>query len=184
MCVSVESYLQCIKFSGFVFHVCIFQRKETKGKKVNVAKTGTSSAGAYAVNGYNSWVHQSHLLMLIDTELVAAAPPSFQGSDFHVGFGTGRQKEADASCDQHVPDAVDVEVVLLRLHEGVQGHRRCGDGGARKQEKHPALPSRWVTAAPTDGAHSLKDTNKRISKTAHKEKEALINGKHRPVETL
>lgn len=32
-CVSVKSYLQCIsKFSGFVFRVFIFQRKERKGK--------------------------------------------------------------------------------------------------------------------------------------------------------
>lgn len=157
MSVSVQSYLQCIsKFSGFVFRVCIFKRKETKGKKVHVVKN-LSSAGAYAIDGYNTWVHQSHLLVLIHTELVTAASSPFEGSDFHVGFGTWWQKESDASGDQHVPDAVDVEVVLLCLHKGVQGHCWRGDRGAGEQEKHPALPGRWVTAAPAEGAHSPGD---------------------------
>lgn len=118
----VKSYLQCIsKFSGFVFRVFIFQRKgEERQIKVHFAKLHrTSSAGAYAVDGNDRWVHQSHLLVLVHTELVAAASPPLQGSDFHVWFGTWRKKEADAPGDEHVPDAVDVEVILLSLHEGV-----------------------------------------------------------------
>lgn len=54
-----------------------------------------------------------------------------------------------------MPDAVDVEVVLLRLHEGVEGHGRRGDHSAWKEEEHPALPGGWVATPPTDGAHRL-----------------------------
>lgn len=93
--------------------------------------------------------------MLVNAQLIAAAPPTLQRGHLRVGLGAGRQEEAHAPCDQHVPDAVDVEVVLLCLHEGVEGHGRRGDHGAREEEEHPALPGGRVAAPPSDGAHRL-----------------------------
>jgi len=119
---------------------------------------GSLSAGADAVNGDDGRVHQTQLLVLVDAQLIAAAPPALQRGRLGVGLRAGRQQEAHAACNQHVPDAVDVEVVLLRLHEGVEGHGRRGDHGARKEEEHPALPGGRVAAPPADGAHSLTNT--------------------------
>lgn len=115
------------------------------------------SARAYAVDGDDCRVHQAHLLVLVDAQLVAAAPAAFHGRDLGVGLGARRQQEAHAAGNEHVPDAVDVEVVLLRLHEGVERHGRRGDHGAREQEEHPALPGRGVAAAAADGADSLQE---------------------------
>lgn len=116
---------------------------------------GASSAGTNAVDGDDGRVHQAQLLVLVDAELIAAAAPALQRRHLGVGLGPGRQQEAHAPGDQHVPNAVDVEVVLLRLHEGVEGHGRRGDHGAREEEERPALPGGGVAAAAADGPHRL-----------------------------
>ena len=99
--------------------------------------------------------------MLVHAELIATAPPMLQGCHLGVGLGRRGQQEADTTCDQHVPDAMDVEVVLLCFHEGVQGHGGGGDQSSWEEEKHPALPGRRVAATPADGAHSLRDTHRK-----------------------
>lgn len=83
---------------------------------------GSLSAGTDAVDGDDGRVHQAQLLVLIHAQLIAATPPALQRGHLGVRLGARRQEEAHAPCDQHVPDAVDVEVVLLCLHEGVEGH--------------------------------------------------------------
>lgn len=113
------------------------------------------SAGTDAVDGNDGWVHQPHLLVLVHAQLIAAAPPTLQWGHLGVGLGTRRKQEAHAPRDQHVPDAVDVEVVLLCLHKGVQRHGGCGNHGAWEEKEHPALPSGRVATAPTNGAHRL-----------------------------
>lgn len=119
------------------------------------SREAAPSAGADAVDGDDGRVHQAQLLVLVDAQLVAAAAPALERRHLGVGLGARRQQEAHAAGDQHVPNAVDVEVVLLRLHEGVQGHGRRGDHGAREEEERPALPGGRVAAAPADGAHRL-----------------------------
>lgn len=129
---------------------------------------GSSSAGTDAVDGDDCRVHQAQLLVLVHAQLIAAAPPTLQRGHLGVRLGARRQEEAHAPCDQHVPDAVDVEVVLLRLHEGVQGHGRRGDHGAWEEEEHPALPGGRVATPPTDGAHRLigQQTHKTVFSTS------------------
>lgn len=116
---------------------------------------GSLSAGADAINGDDGRVHQAQLLVLVHTQLIAAAPPTLQWGHLGVGLGAWRQEEAHAPCNQHVPDAMDVEVVLLRLHEGVEGHGRCSNHGSWKEEEHPALPGGRVATPSTYSAHRL-----------------------------
>lgn len=118
----------------------------------------SSSAGADAVDGDDGRVHQAQLFVLVHAQLIATAPPTLQWGHLGVWLGAWWQQEAHAPCDQHVPDAVDVEVVLLCLHKGVQGNSRCGDHGSWEEEEHPALPGGRVATPPTDGAHRLTDT--------------------------
>lgn len=91
-----------------------------------------SSAGADAVDGDDGRVDKAHLLVFVDTQLVAAAPLAPQRRHLGIRLGPRRQQEAYAAGDQHVPDAVDVEIVLLRLHKSVERDGRGGDGGARE----------------------------------------------------
>lgn len=116
---------------------------------------GGLSASADAVDGDDGRVHQAQLLVLVDTQLVAAAPPALQRRYLGVGLGAGWQQEAHAPRDQHVPNAVDVEVVLLCLHKGVQRHGGRGDHGAREEEEDPTLPGGRVATASPNGAHRL-----------------------------
>lgn len=60
--------------------------------------------------------------MLVDAQLVPATTLTPHRRYLGVRLGSGRQQEAHAAGDQHVPDAVDVEVVLFSLHEGIEGH--------------------------------------------------------------
>lgn len=166
----------CIKVFTLLFQVlwlsfpCVnlpSKRRQWSVSKVKGGEWGSLSAGADAVDGDDRRVHQTQLLMLVDAQLIAAAPPALQRGHLGVRLGSRRQQEAHAAGDQHVPDAVDVEVVLLRLHEGVEGHGRRGDHGAREEEEDPALPGGWVTAPPADGAHRLPGghTHRTLSET-------------------
>lgn len=116
---------------------------------------GSLSAGADAIDGNDAWVHQAKLLMLIHAQLIATAPPTLQWGHLGIRLGSRWQEKAHTPCNQHVPDAVYVEVVLLRLHKGVERHGRCGNHGAREKEEHPALPGGRVATSTPDGAHSL-----------------------------
>lgn len=135
---------------------------------------GSSSAGADAVNGDDGRVHQAQLLVLVHTQLIAAAPPTLQRGHLGIGLSTRRQEEANAPCNQHVPDTVDVEVVLLRLHKGVEGHGRRGDHGAWEEEEYPALPGGRVATPATDGAHRLSGQQKHKVTFAFYFKEHLL----------
>jgi len=115
-----------------------------------------ASAGTNAVDGGHGWVDKPQLLLFIDAELVPAALAPGQRPQAPAGLGAGRQQEADAAGDEQVPDAVDVEVVLLRLHEGVEQHSGCRDQRSRAQVERPALPRRWVAVAAPDGASRLR----------------------------
>lgn len=128
---------------------------------VEGSKARSSSAGTDAVDGDNARVHQAQLLVLVHAQLIAAAPLPLQRGHLGVGFGARRQQEAHAARDQYVPDAVDVEVVILRLHEGVEGHGGYGDHGAGEKEENPTFPGGRVASATADGAHRLttKTTN-------------------------
>lgn len=154
----------CIKVFTLLFQVlwlsfpCVnfpSKRRQWSVSKLKGKEWGSSSAGADAVDGDDGRVHQTQFLMLVNTQLITTAPPALQRSHLGVGLGARRQEEAHAPRDQHVPNAVDVEVVLLCLHKGVEGHSRCGNHGARKEEEHPALPGRRVATPPTNGTHRL-----------------------------
>lgn len=125
------------------------------------------SALTDAVDGNDGWVHQAQFLVLVHAQLIAAAPLALQRGHLGIGFGSRRQQEAHAPRDQHVPYAVDVEVVLLRLHKGVQRHGGCRDHGAREQEEHPALPGGRVATPSPDGAHGLKGNSARMLVSAN-----------------
>lgn len=133
--------LHCDEFSGFVFLFLIPK---------------ASSAGADAIDGDDGRVDEAHLFVLVDTELVSASTLTPHWRHLGVGLGTRWQKEAHATSDQHVPDAVDVEVVFFCLHEGIERHGWSSNGGAWEQEEDPAFPCRRVAAPPPNGAYSLK----------------------------
>lgn len=80
------------------------------------------SALTDAVDGNDGWVHQAQFLVLVHTQLIAAAPLALQRGHLRIGLGARWQQEAHTPRDQHVPYAVDVEVVLLCLHKGVKRH--------------------------------------------------------------
>lgn len=48
-----------------------------------------------------------------------------------TGVALGEQ-EADGEGDHNVPRAVDVLVIVLRLHKGKQGQAHCSEQGARE----------------------------------------------------
>lgn len=104
----VRFYLHCDEFSGFVFLFFFIPK--------------VSSAGADAVDGDDGRVDEAHLFVLVDAELVSASTLAPHWRHLGVRLGTRRQQEAHAASDQHVPDAVDVEVVLFCLHEGIERH--------------------------------------------------------------
>lgn len=115
----------------------------------------SASAGTNAVDGGHGWVNEPQFLLFIDAELVPTALAPGQRPQAPAGLGTGWQQEADAAGDEQVPDAVDVEVVLLCLHEGIEQHGSCRDQCPRAQVESPALPGRWVAVAAPDGASCL-----------------------------
>lgn len=121
-----------------------------------VSELLSTSAGANAVDGGHSWVDKPQLLLFVDAELVPTALAPGQWPEAPAGLGTGWQQEANAAGDEQVPDAVDVEVVLLCLHEGIEQHGSCRNQRSRAQVESPALPGWWVTVAATDSTSCLQ----------------------------
>lgn len=128
---------------------CFHNRRQYESLKPRIS-TCTDT-----VNGHNGWINQAHFFMLVDTQLVATASPPLKRWDLVIMFGTWRKQEANTTSNQHVPDAVDVEVVLLGLHKGIQCHRWSGNHSTREEVENPTLPGGWVAAASSNGPYSL-----------------------------
>ena len=118
-----------------------------------------ASAGANAVDGGHRWINKPQLLLFVDAELVPTALTAGQRPQAPAGLGTGWQQEAHAAGDEQVPDTVDVEVVLLRLHEGIEQHSSHRNQRTWAQVERPELPGGWVAVAATDGASRLHGDN-------------------------
>lgn len=69
---------------------------------------------------------------------------------------TWRQQERRAPCQEHVPDAVGVIIVVTGHHGGVDGNGHRGHGDARKEVEDPALPGSRVAVAPVPTAVYLE----------------------------
>lgn len=182
ICIKVFTLLVQVLWLSFPCVIFPSKRRQWSVSKLKGLEWGSLSAGADTVDGDDGWVHQTKLLVLIDAQLITAAPPTLQRSHLGVGLGARRQEEADAPCDQHVPNAVDVEVVLLRLHKGVESHGRCCNHCAREEEEHPALPGGRVATPPANGAHGLagQEKDKRTFSTSSfrsNMKSKIANGK-------
>lgn len=126
----------------------------------------SASAGTNAVDGGYGRVDESQLLLFVDAELVPTALAPGQRPQAPAGLGTGWQQEADTASDEQVPDAVDVEVVLLCLHEGVEQHGSRRNQRSWAQVESPALPGRWVAVAAPDGASCLWWGKRRLEEAA------------------
>lgn len=113
------------------------------------------STGADTVYRHRSRVYQTQFLLLINAQLVPTALSPRQGRHSPIWFGTWWKEEANAAGNQHVPDAVDVKVVFLRLNKGVEGHSRTGDEGSWAEVEEPSLPCWGVTVAPPDRSECL-----------------------------
>lgn len=118
------------------------------------------SAGTDAADSGPSWAHKAQLLLFIDAQLVTTAPGPGSGRDPVVSLGTRRQQEAHTASNEHVPDAVNVEVVVPSLHEGVQQDGTAGNQAAWAQVEEPAAPCRRVTVPAPDAANCLWEAEK------------------------
>lgn len=78
------------------------------------------SAGTDAADSGPPWAHKAQLLLLIDAQLVTAAPGPGSRWDPVVSLGTWGQQEAHTASDEHMPNAVNVEVVVSGLHKSIE----------------------------------------------------------------
>ena len=78
------------------------------------------SAGTDAADRRPSWAHKAQLLLLIDAQLVTAAPGPGSRGDPVVSLGTRGQQEPHTASDEHMPNAVNVEVVVPGLHKSIE----------------------------------------------------------------
>lgn len=78
------------------------------------------SAGTDTADRGPSWAHEAQLLLLIDAQLVTAAPGPGSRWDPVVSLGTRGQQEAHTASDEHMPNAVNVEVVVSCLHKSIE----------------------------------------------------------------
>ena len=118
------------------------------------------SAGTDAADSGPSRAHKAQLLLLIDAQLVPAAPSPGSRGDPAVSLGTRGQQEAHTAGDEHVPDAMNVEVVVSGLHESIQQDGTARDEAARAQAEQPAAPRGWVAVPAADAAHCLGEAEK------------------------
>lgn len=78
------------------------------------------SAGTDAVDSGPSWAHKAQLLLLIDAQLVTTAPGPGSRWDPVVSLSSWGQQEAHTASDEHMPNAVNVEVVVSSLHKCIE----------------------------------------------------------------
>lgn len=78
------------------------------------------SAGTDAADSGPSRTHKAQLLLLIDAQLVTAAPGPGSRWDPVVSLSTWRQQKAHTASDEHMPNAVNVEVVVSGLHKSIE----------------------------------------------------------------
>lgn len=78
------------------------------------------SAGTDAADSGPSWAHKAQLLLFIDAQLVTTAPGPGSRRDPAVSLGTGRQQKAHTASNKHMPNAMNIEVVVPGLHESIQ----------------------------------------------------------------
>lgn len=78
------------------------------------------SAGTDAADSGPSGAHKAQLLLLIDAQLVTAAPGPGSRWDPVVSLGTRGQQEPHTASNKHMPNAVNVEVVVSGLHKSIQ----------------------------------------------------------------
>lgn len=78
------------------------------------------SAGTDTADRGPSWAHKAQLLLLIDAQLVTAAPGPSSRWNPVVSLGTRGQQEAHTASDEHMPNAVNVEVVVSCLHKSIE----------------------------------------------------------------
>ena len=77
-----------------------------------------------------------------------------------VSLGTRGQQEAHTASDEHVPDAVNVEVVVSGLHKSIQQDGTACDEAARAQTEEPAAPCGRVAVPAADAAYCLGEAEK------------------------
>lgn len=118
------------------------------------------SAGADAAHSGPSWTHKAQLLLLIDAQLVTTAPSPGSRWDPVVSLRTRGQQEAHTASNEHMPNAVDVEVVVLGLHKSIEQDGTPCNEAARAQVEKPAAPRRWVAVPAADTAERLGEAEK------------------------
>lgn len=118
------------------------------------------SAGTDAADSGPSWAYKAQLLLFIDAQLVTAAPGPGSRRDPTVSLGTGRQQEAHTASNEHMPNAMNVEVVVPGLHESIQEDSTAGNQAAWAQVEEPAAPCWRVTVSAPDTANCLGEAEK------------------------
>lgn len=98
--------------------------------------------------------------MFIDAQLVTAAPGPSSRWDPAVSLGSRRQQEADAASNEHMPNAMNVEVVVPGLHESIQKDGTACNKAARAQVEEPAAPCWRITVPAPDAANCLGEAEK------------------------
>lgn len=101
--------------------------------------------------------HCVQLFPVVLADLIVA------GELFGAGPGLGVlvtrwQQERCAPCQQHVPDAMGVVIVVAGHHGGVDGEGHSGHGDARQEVEHPTLPGGGVALTPVPAAVHLERT--------------------------
>lgn len=111
------------------------------------------SAGTDAADSGPSRAHKAQLLLLIDAQLVTAAPGPGSRWDLVVSLGTRGQQEAHTASDEHMPNAVNVEVVVSSLHKSIEQDGTARDKAAWAQVEKPAAPRGRVAVPAADAAY-------------------------------
>lgn len=118
------------------------------------------SAGTDTADRGPSWAHKAQLLLLIDAQLVTAAPGPSSRWNPVVSLGTRGQQEAHTASDEHMPNAVNVEVVVSCLHKSIEQDGTARNKAARAQVEKPAAPCGWIAVPTADAAYCLEEAEK------------------------
>lgn len=105
--------------------------------------------------------HCVQLVPVVLADLIVAGELLGAGPGLGVLF-TWWQQEGCAPCQQHVPDAVGIVIVVAGHHGSVDGDGHSGHGDAGQEVEDPALPGRGVAVAPAPAAVHLEKTTARV----------------------